>query len=112
MALAIAAEPIPLATDEHGVVRVGGTRVTLDTVAAAFDGGATAEEIAQDYPVLSLADVYATIGYLLRHDSDVRVYLARRAVEREAVRREIEERFDYRDFRRRLMARLETRRRH
>lgn len=41
--LLIAAEPIPLETDADGVVRVGETRVTLDTVVAAFKEGATAE---------------------------------------------------------------------
>jgi hypothetical protein len=33
--------------DENGVVRVAGTRVTLDTLIAAFNTGATSEEIAQ-----------------------------------------------------------------
>ncbi len=41
--LPIVTKPIPLETDADGVVRVGGTRVTLDTVVAAFKEGATAE---------------------------------------------------------------------
>lgn len=41
--------------DADGVVRVAGTRVTLDTVVAAFEEGATAEEIAQQYPSLAFA---------------------------------------------------------
>ena len=49
--LVIAAEPIPLEADSDGVVRVGGTRVTLGTVVAAFQEGATAEEIVFQYPV-------------------------------------------------------------
>ena len=40
---------------------------------AAFDEGATAEEIVQQYPALSLADAYAAISYYLRHRSDVEV---------------------------------------
>ena len=40
-------ERVPIHTDADGVVRVAGTRVTLDTIVAAFDAGATAEEIAQ-----------------------------------------------------------------
>jgi hypothetical protein len=40
-------ERVPIHTDGDGVVRVAGTRVTLDTIVAAFDAGATAEEIAQ-----------------------------------------------------------------
>ena len=39
--------PLPLTVDEGGVVRVGKTRVTLDTLVAAFFDGATPEEIAQ-----------------------------------------------------------------
>jgi hypothetical protein len=39
-------ERVPLHTDADGVVRVAGTRVTLDTVVGAFEAGATAEEIA------------------------------------------------------------------
>ena len=42
--LAIAAEPVPLEEDAHGVIRIGGTRVTLDTVISAFQEGLTAEE--------------------------------------------------------------------
>jgi Protein of unknown function (DUF433) len=37
----------PLTTGSDGVVRVTGTRVPLETIVTAFDGGATAEEIAQ-----------------------------------------------------------------
>ncbi len=33
--------------DEHGVLRVGGTRVMLDSVVAGFDQGHSAETIAQ-----------------------------------------------------------------
>jgi uncharacterized protein (DUF433 family) len=49
-------------TDADGAVRVAGTRVTLDTIVAAFDAGATAEEIAQHYSSISLADVYSVIA--------------------------------------------------
>jgi uncharacterized protein (DUF433 family) len=42
-------ERVPIQTDADGVVRVAGTRVTLDTIVGAFDAGATAEEIAQQY---------------------------------------------------------------
>jgi hypothetical protein len=55
--------------------------VTLDTILAAFAEGATAEEIAQEYPSVSLADVYQVIAYSLRHTSEVEAYLARRRQE-------------------------------
>jgi uncharacterized protein (DUF433 family) len=53
---------IPLAKDANGVYRVGGTRVTLDLVVRAFNRGATAEEIVQDFPSLQLSHVYQVIG--------------------------------------------------
>ncbi|MBZ5626736.1 MAG: DUF433 domain-containing protein [Acidobacteriia bacterium] len=63
MSLAIAPESLPLIEDSAGVIRVGGTRVTLETVVEAFNEGATAEEIAAQYPALHLGDIYATITY-------------------------------------------------
>lgn len=49
MTLTIAADPAPITIDEHGVARVGGTRVTLDTVITAFQLGETAQSIALNY---------------------------------------------------------------
>ena len=90
MSLDVQAQPIPLATDADGVVRIRGSRVTLDTVVAAFDEGATAEEFVQQYPTLHLADVYAVIGYYLSHHVEVRGYVARRQQEADEVRTRIE----------------------
>lgn len=101
-------QPIPLLAGEDGVIRVGGTRVTLDTVAAAFENGATAEEIVQQYPTLMLADVYAVIGYLLRHPSVVSDYLQERGRIRSAVRQENETRYDPQGVRARLLARRQS----
>jgi len=83
MAEALTTEPIPFVAGPDGVIRVRGTRVTLDTVLAAFAEGATAEEIAQQYPSISLADAYQVIGYYLRHSSELEPYLERR---RESIR--------------------------
>lgn len=98
-------ERIPIETDGDGVVRVGGTRVTLDTLIAAFDAGATAEEIAQQYDSVTLADVYSVIGYYLRHQSEVRAYLAERQKKTGESREEDERRFDPKGVRERLLAR-------
>jgi len=49
MTLTITTETVPLVTDVDGVIRVGKTRVTLDTVISAFLDGATAEEITHQY---------------------------------------------------------------
>ncbi|MBC7227692.1 MAG: DUF433 domain-containing protein [Thermoflexales bacterium] len=96
---------VPLQKDADGVIRVGGTRVTLDTVIAAFLEGATAEEIVQQYPSLSLADVYAVISYYLQNRSEIEAYLQLRREEAQRVRRENEARFDPIGVRARLLAR-------
>jgi uncharacterized protein (DUF433 family) len=105
MTLTIDTEPVPLLTDKDGVVRVGGTRVTLDTVVAAFKEGATAEEIVQQYPSLQLADVYAVISYYLRNHSKVESYLRKRQKQADAIRKQNEARFDPHGIRERLLAR-------
>ena len=96
---------IPLQTDPAGVVRVGNTRVTLDTVVSAFRDGATAEEIVQQYPSLNLADVYYVIGYYLRRTSEVDAYLQKRINDAEVSRNQNESRFDPSGVRARLLAR-------
>ena len=105
MRLVITTEPISLETDADGVVRVGGTRVTLDTIVAAFNEGATAEEIVHQYPSLHLADVYAVIGYYLRRRSEVEAYLRQRQQQAAHVCKQNEARFDPHGIRDRLLAR-------
>jgi uncharacterized protein (DUF433 family) len=100
-----AVEPIPLATDADGVIRVAGTRVTLDTVIDTFLTGASPEEIAQDFPVLGLDDVYAVITYYLRHRNEVDAYLQERRARGQAIRREIEAQSPQTGLRERLLAR-------
>jgi hypothetical protein len=56
-----------VASEDGRVIRVKGTRVTLDTLIGAFKRGATPEEIVQGYTALSLAEVYAVITFYLRH---------------------------------------------
>lgn len=106
-------EILPLETDADGVVRVGQTRVTLDTIITAFTDGATAEEIAQQYPSLRLADIYSdsVIGYYLRHRAEVDAYLQLRVQQAEQARHHNEARFDPSGVRDRLLARRTSQRR-
>lgn len=103
--MVITAEIAPIKIDTDGVARVGGTRVTLDTVLAAFQDGATAEEIVYQYPSLALADVYSVIAQYLRFPEEIETYLQRRKAEGDAVRRQNEQRFDPYGVRNRLLAR-------
>ncbi len=105
MTLSIVATPAPLRTDADGNVRVGRTRVTLDTVVEAFLEGATAEEIVQQYTSLSLADVYSVIGYYLRQRPAVDAYLEQNRQEADIIRQKIEAHPDMSSIRERLLAR-------
>ena len=102
---ALSSELFPLETDPDGVIRVRGTRVTLDTVWAAFQEGATAEEIVQQYPSLSLADAYQTIGYCLRNRALVAGYLTKRTESGAEIRRSNESRWAPEGIRARLLER-------
>ena len=102
---ALTTEPVPLVFGPDGVMRVAGTRVTLETVLAAFAEGATAEEIAQQYPSISLADAYQVIGYGLLHSSELAPYLAQRRQDSDAARRSNESRWPPDGIRGRLTAR-------
>ena len=105
MNISIVTKPVPLHLDAAGVLRVGGTRVSLDSVIAAFHDGATPEEIVQQYDALSLADVYAVISYYLEHQSDIDSYLAARRTQRKQLRQEVETRHIPHGIRQRLLAR-------
>ena len=100
-----AVETIPIVLGADGVIRVGGTRVTLDTMIAAFREGETPEEIAQQYPSVALGDIYAVIGYALRHPGTVSTYLSRRSDEAKSVRAENEQPGSVYGIRERLLAR-------
>ena len=95
---------VPLVTDPQGAVRVRGTRVLLDTIVTVFRAGATAEEIAQKFPSVALADVYQIIAHYLNHTAEIDAYLAGRQVEAAALQREIEGLFDPVGVRARLLA--------
>lgn len=81
----------------------------LDTVVEAFLEGLTAEEIAQQYPVLDLADVYAVISYFLRHRSSVESYLEERKQQAAELRARFEARSPQAGLRERLLARRAAR---
>ncbi|WP_445635078.1 DUF433 domain-containing protein [Nostoc sp. DSM 114161] len=105
MTLLIMAEPAPLKSNEHGVVIVGKTRVTLDTIVAVFQQGATAEEIVYRYPSLDLADVYATIAFYLNHQAEVEAYLQQRRQQSQEIRAINQATYEPQALRDRLLAR-------
>jgi uncharacterized protein (DUF433 family) len=78
--------PDSLHTEADGVIRVGRSRVTLDTVVAAFDAGASPEQFVIDFPTLDLADVYSAMSYIIRHRAAVDEYIAASIAESEEFR--------------------------
>jgi uncharacterized protein (DUF433 family) len=106
MNLPIQADLVPLRADERGGLRVGDSRVLLDTLIHEYENGADPEGIVNAYPTLHLADVYAVIAYYLRHQDEVNEYLQKRQTEAAELRREIESRQpDRADRRAKLLAR-------
>jgi uncharacterized protein (DUF433 family) len=81
---------IPLQMDEHGAIRVSGTRVTLDTVIARYHQGDSPEAIHEGFDTLPLNDIYAVIAYYLAHRDELDAYLQRREEEAERIRQEVE----------------------
>ena len=75
--LALERETPRLCQGTHGVVRVGQTRVTLESVISLFEQGASAEEIALRCDVMDLHDVCATLSYCLGHRQVMKNYLDR-----------------------------------
>jgi uncharacterized protein (DUF433 family) len=105
MPIVIEPQPVPLSTDEFGVVRVSGTRVTLDTIVHAFLQGETPEQIAQNYDSVPLEDIYGVIGFYLNQREAVDAYLREGKGASAAVRAENEKRFPSAGIRARLLAR-------
>jgi uncharacterized protein (DUF433 family) len=98
-------QTIPLEMEEYGTIRVGGTRVRLDTVIYAFNQGHTAEEIASYFPALNLADVYTVIAYYLTNKTIVDEYIQRGEEEADQLRYEFESQPGHQLLRERLLIR-------
>ena len=108
MSITVEPETAPLTQTIDGMIRVGKTRVSLDSVVNAFRDGATAETIADRFPTLSLVDVYSTIAFFLRHPYEVNAYIAERACIGDRIRIENERKFSPENIRSRLVARLSS----
>jgi uncharacterized protein (DUF433 family) len=66
-----------VSTDDRGTMRVGSAGVMLDGIVSAFEQGDSPESIRQQYPGLTLEEVYGAITFYLAHRSEVAEYLQR-----------------------------------
>lgn len=101
----VSTSEIMLTKTKAGVLRIGDTRVSLDSVIIAFNQGAAPEQIVYDYDTLTLAEVYAAISYYLQHRETVDDYLAKRAKQNEKLRESNDARFNHQGIREKLLAR-------
>jgi len=83
-------QAMPLRVTEDGTIRIADSRVSLDSVLHHYKLGASAEQIAQKFPALDLADVYAAISYYLNHEDAVEEYLRQQEAKGDEVQKEIE----------------------
>jgi uncharacterized protein (DUF433 family) len=102
-------QTIPLVRHKSGVIRVEGTRVSVDSVLCAFLDGSTPEEIVQQYPSLRLADVYTMIAYYLQNRAELDGYLSDRKAQRARLHKDLGLRHDLAGIRDRLLARRSKR---
>ena len=103
-------EAVPLTQLENGAIRVGGTRVTLDTVIGRFQVGDTPEYIQSGFPSLTLEQINATIEWYLNHKAEADEYLEEGRREAEETLRRIESTPEYKAHRALLLRRIAERR--
>ena len=65
----------PLILGADGTIRIKGSRVSLDVIVRQFKQGATAEQLLEDFPSLTLRDIYGAIYYYLDNTEAVEGYL-------------------------------------
>lgn len=105
MSVVISTSEIKLTRTPAGVLRIGDTRVSLDSVIIAFNQGSAPEQIIYDYDSLTLSEVYAAISYYLQHREEVDSYLAERAKQDAELLDANEARFNHKGLREKLLAR-------
>jgi uncharacterized protein (DUF433 family) len=98
----------PFSWDEVGGIRVGSSRVTLDSLLASYHNGATPEEIAIQFSVLRLEDIYTTIAYYLNHRQEIDSYLEQRSQQAQQLRQQLSQEHNLVDLRQRLLTRYQS----
>ncbi len=97
--------PPSLTLGANGVLRVTGTRVSLETIVTAFDQDATAEQMVDHFPTLDIASVNEVVAYILKNRAAIDKYIARQRERAAKLQAEIEKRFPPHGIRAKLLAR-------
>ncbi|MCX5965381.1 MAG: DUF433 domain-containing protein [Cyanobacteria bacterium] len=98
----------PFRWDEAGGIRIGLSRVTLDSILASYHNGSTPEEIAIQFSVLRLEDIYSSIAYYLNHQQEIDSYLKKRSQKAYELRQQLTQKHNLVDLRQRLLARYQA----
>ena len=89
----------------EGGLKVGNTRVSLDSVVYAFNRGEDAAEIQRNFDTLSLAQVHTAIAYYLHNKANVELYLEQQLIKFDKMKAEHEAQFPPKLTREILLAR-------
>ena len=92
----------PFRWDEAGGIRIGKSSVTLDSLLASYKRGSTPEEIAVQYSVLSLEEIYTAIAYYLSHPKEMEKYLQQRYQKAQEQRNQFVKQYNLANLRQRL----------
>jgi uncharacterized protein (DUF433 family) len=65
----------PYVEKTDGLYRVGGTRVSLDSLVDLYREGLSVESMVDSYPALSLEQVHGAIAFYLANKRDIDAYL-------------------------------------
>lgn len=76
---------IPLCPTPDGTIRIGDTRVSLETVIESYLTGDRPEDIHEGFPFIDLADIYAIIAFYLKNKEAVDQYLATQDAESQRI---------------------------
>lgn len=76
----------------NSAYQISGTRVSLDSVVYAFLNGLSPESIVDNFPVLTLEQVYGTITYYLANQAEVDAYLRQGEADFAALHERLRER--------------------
>ena len=71
-----------------GRLRIEGTRITLNQIATLYKQGMQAEDIADQYPHITLAQVYSALAYYHANQASIEADLVAEKAEAEKLEKE------------------------
>lgn len=76
---------LPFRQIPDGTIRIGDTRVSLETIIDSYLLGQRPEEIHSGFPFIDLADIHAIIAYYLKNREAVDQYLAEQETDSQRI---------------------------